>query len=90
MNKSLKASSWGGDVRLLQATLGAFPSSELRETRGNWSIEGNRGFFPLILQNQSRMSLGQVKRSSKEGVKDAKFLFPYLGPSDDLSIRFIL
>lgn len=46
MNKSLKASSWGGDVRLLQATLGAFPSSELRETRGNWSIEGNRDFFP--------------------------------------------
>lgn len=45
MNKSLKASSWGGDVRLLQATLGAFPSSELRETRGNWSIEGKR-FFP--------------------------------------------
>lgn len=67
MNKSLKASSWGGAVRLLQATLGALPPSELRQTRGNWSIEGNRDFPLYAPESVQNVSGPSKKLSSKWG-----------------------
>ena len=67
MNKSLKASSWGGAVRLLQATLGALPPSELRQTRGNLSIEGNRDFPLYAPESVQNVSGPSKKLSSKWG-----------------------